>query len=256
MLRAAVVGGEEDERVVCESQAIEAGEQLTDAVIEIVETGCVKRGAVLRAFRFRLELRECSGFRFESGVDGVMREVDEERTVFILFDEVAGGARHRVETFGILRLIALLIGIGTRVVADVEALRFRLAAAFVAEMPLAEMRGRISGIAQRFGHGDLLWRKFLRVGDRNHAHQLARSTKSAVDGVDAVARRVLARHQARAARRAIGSGGVGVTKHHALRGEFIDVRGFVEVAALIADVAPAEVIREDEEDVRRPPLLL
>jgi hypothetical protein len=71
----------------------------------------------------------------------------------------------------------------------------------------------------------------------------------ALDGVNVVARRVVAGEEAGAAGGAVASGGVAVGERHALAGEGVEVRGFVEVGALPADVLPAEVVGEDEDDV-------
>ena len=47
------------------------------------------------------------------------------------------------------------------------------------------------------------------------------------------------------------AGGVGLGEADAAGGEFIDVGGFAEGAAVDGGVAPAEVVGEDEDDVGR-----
>ena len=51
--------------------------------------------------------------------------------------------------------------------------------------------------------------------------------------------------------RAERAGGVGLGEADAAGGEFIDVGGFAEGAAVDGGVAPAEVVGEDEDDVGR-----
>ena len=45
------------------------------------------------------------------------------------------------------------------------------------------------------------------------------------------------------------TGRVGVGKPHVGAGETVELRGFVEGAALDSEIAPAEVVGEDEDDV-------
>ena len=67
---------------------------------------------------------------------------------------------------------------------------------------------------------------------------------------EAEARGVFAGHDAGARGRADGTGGVGVGEAHATGGEAVDVGSFVEAAAVEADVAPAEVVDQDEDEVK------
>ena len=47
------------------------------------------------------------------------------------------------------------------------------------------------------------------------------------------------------------TGRVGVGKPHVGAGETVELRGFVEGAALDSEIAPAEVVDEEEDDVGR-----
>src|SRR5687768_13947353 len=62
-------------------------------------------------------------------------------------------------------------------------------------------------------------------------------------------RRVVAREEAGAARRAVAGAGVTGGEHQALLREPVEVGRLHEIAALIRDVFPAEIVGVDEDDV-------
>ena len=80
---------------------------------------------------------------------------------------------------------------------------------------------------------------------RNFSWPRSRSTAQ-----DTVTAYVPPCHQRRASGSVLGSGGVGIRESHALSGEPIDMRCFVEPASVTLQVGPAEIVCEDEHDVR------
>src|ERR1051326_120272 len=121
----------------------------------------------------------------------------------------------------------------------VEALVLRLAVGLRAEMPLAEDRRGIAGGAQHFGHGDFLRRqRDIRPLDRNQR-------KSGADGI-------APGHQGGARRRA-GWLDQKLGQPQAFRRQAVDARSWRPSqlsAAVHAKVAIADVVGEDEQDVR------
>ena len=62
-------------------------------------------------------------------------------------------------------------------------------------------------------------------------------------------RRVGAGKQAGSARCAITSSSISCGENHSLFCKLVEVRRFVEIATLIADVFPTEIVCEDENDI-------
>jgi len=134
---------------------------------------------------------------------------------------------------------------------DVETVVFRVVA-FAAEMPFADMPGTVAALLQCPRQCKFRGRQFLAVGGVDEAAAQRMHPSDGVDPVgDADARRVAARQDAGAGGGADGAGGVGLGEPHALRGQSVEGRGFVEVAAGAAEIPPAEVIDQNEENVGR-----
>ena len=53
----------------------------------------------------------------------------------------------------------------------------------------------------------------------------------------------------RSCRRTDGTGSVGIGEPHTLAGESVEVRRFMEIAAVAGKISPAKIIREDEDNV-------
>ena len=119
----------------------------------------------------------------------------------------------------------------------------------IAQMPLAEMPVRVASPSQDFGQRDEALVERGRVLGRNELAPLGLAALRAADRVDAVPRPILPGHQAGACRGAVGGVGVGVGEPHALRSQTIDIRRVVNLAAVARDVAPAQIVGEDEHDV-------
>ena len=121
----------------------------------------------------------------------------------------------------------------------VEALVLRLAVGLGAKVPFAEDRGGVAGVAQHLGHGDFLRRqRDGRPLDRNQRQP----------GADGIA----PRHQGCARRRA---GGLDqeLRQPQTFGGELVDARRRRPAqlpAAVDPDVAVADVVGENEQDIR------
>ena len=106
-----------------------------------------------------------------------------------------------------------------------------------------------------FGKSFIFFIKSLEAGPLtsgwifNNSQALTAGT--AADGVDAVPRGILAAHQARPGRGAVGTAGVGGRELHARSGQAVQVRR-LDLAPVAAQVGVAHVVRHDEDDVGPP----
>ena len=116
----------------------------------------------------------------------------------------------------------------------------------LAEVPFADVPGLVAAVPQGRGDGPFFQRQMEQVGGRKDAPLLhARDVVGQRD-----ASRGLAGHDACSRRRAHRARGVGVGEPHAASRQPIEVRGLVEAAAVAAQVHPAHVVDQDEDDVR------
>ncbi len=136
---------------------------------------------------------------------------------------------------------------------------------FRAKVPLADVARSVAGGLQRLGDGDLVELHPVRV---RRAEELAVPESDVLGRVlrgrpvldmpdvdivgDADARGVSPGHDRGARRRAHRARGVAVGEAHPLRREAVDVRRLVVPAAVAGDVCPAEIVDEDQDDVRLP----
>ena len=111
----------------------------------------------------------------------------------------------------------------------------------VAEVPLADHRRLVADVLQRLRQRALVGRQAVGVAGEDHQR------------LQAVAHRIAAGHQRRARRRADGLA-VERLEPHAALGQRVDVRR-LDLAAAIAEVGVAEVVGEDDDDVRPTGLL-
>ena len=121
-------------------------------------------------------------------------------------------------------------------------------------VPLASEERGVPALPERFGHGDLFERHPVRVAGRQQhgvavpLFRLVAPARADVVG-DAQANRVLAGHNAGAGRGADRTGGVGLGEAGAGLRQPVDVGRFVELAAVAAEVTPAEIVGQEEDDV-------
>ena len=139
-------------------------------------------------------------------------------------------------------MLRLLLGVEVVEVAEelVEAVHRRQELVLVAEVVLAELAGGVAERLERLGDRDVLGAQ-AEVGGRQP------------DLGEARAQGRLAGDEGRAARRAALLGVV-VGEHHAFAGDAVDVRRAVahQAERIGADVGLADIVAEDDEDVRPP----
>ena len=269
----AVVRHEDDDGFFGETVFLERRQHAADAGVELLEHRGID-GVVLheahfafafltprvrwRAFLFLQIFRDEFGSRADGRVNGQERQIREERPVLVLADEL-----HRLvhDALGGLRIVAV-IGhgqVGFRIPELLDALRaiavgqllgktlragIKLAAA---EMPLAREERRVAAvIAQRLGDRDLRERQVQRV--RRGLQFFRAHSRNEIR--DAEPRRILARHDAAARRRAHAARRVALREAHPAPGERVDVGRLVKCFRIErADVHVAEIVGEDEHDV-------
>ena len=105
------------------------------------------------------------------------------------------------------------------------------------EMPLADQRGRVVGL-QRLRDGDLRQRQAVGVGLADHIARKARAD------------RIAPRHQSRAGRRADIRRGIERRQSRALGRHAINVRRADHAVAEHAKIAIAEIVAQDQHDIR------
>ncbi len=131
---------------------------------------------------------------------------------------------------------------------DVEAL-LGGAEFFAAEVPLADAGGGVAFGLEALGQGFFFKRELLGpLGDSETA-VLWHVSGDPVGDVEAGGR--LAGEQGGAGGGADGAGGVGLGEAHAVLGKLVDVGGLVVFGAVAAEVGPAHVVDEHDDDVWR-----
>ena len=221
-----------------------------------------RAGRRLHSRRLLAVLQDQVRTSFDRVVHGEVRQVEEEGAVPALLDEVDGEvgqsvgevlvflafddqARHQVR-----REVAAARGRAGKVGRlHVEALVERACFA-AAEVPLAEDRRAVAVFPERFGERHLVQRQGRQLLGAQHllegmlpaARQPVRQAQPC---------RVLAGQERGARGRTDVRRRVRIGEAHAPLGERVDVGRLVERAAEYADVAPAQVVHEEEDDVRR-----
>jgi hypothetical protein len=181
-------------------------------------------------------------------VDGVVRDLEQERLRAVRFDEGDGAIR---EVFrGALGRGATGSG-GLRValgfVRDLPTL-LRGTETGAAEVPFAEVAGFVADRTETFGEGLDLERQLQRhdrIGEARVGTPVAGDVLR-----DAKARLVLAALNIRARGRADGAG-VELSEAQALLRETVEVRRLVEGVAVAPEVGPPKIVGENEDDIRR-----
>ena len=107
---------------------------------------------------------------------------------------------------------------------------------FFAEVPLADVSGLVSGGLEGFGDGGFLRRK---VKSRGLGDPLG----------DADALGGFPSKEGGTGGRTDGIGGIGVGEADPGSGELVEIGGFVILRALAAEVGPAEIIDEEDDDI-------
>ncbi|MEN9633397.1 MAG: hypothetical protein RL077_1801 [Verrucomicrobiota bacterium] len=244
----AIVAGKNYDGVVGDAECFQAVEQTADLGVEVGDGGGVNGAWTL--------VRDVGGVepceRFQLLGRGVEHRVRDERAHLCverralalanelqrLVDKECGRTRAVVGVGGIDRRAALA---GAD---EVETVFLDGGSVgVVAEMPFADVRGGVAGGAKRacdVGHAGLQ--------PVAHAARGVRRLGGIV-AVDAVARRNLPGEKTAAAGRADGSGDIKLGEQRAIGGEPVEVGRLGEGVTVAAQIAPAEIVGEDEEDV-------
>jgi hypothetical protein len=199
------------------------------------------------------------GLAHDGSVHGVVGEVDEEGRRLVSLDEADGLAGEAVGEEFVLR--AVLQGIDTigREVArrgtairaadvGVEALLLGIELR-AAEVPFADAGGGVASGFEPLGQGFLLQGQLLGpLGD------LEAGVGAVVSGDpvgDVQPGGAFPCQNGGAGGRAHRAGGVGLGEFHPILRELVDVRRLVVLAAVAAEIRPAHVVDQHEDDVRR-----
>ena len=197
-----------------------------------------------------------SGLRLQRVVDGVVREVNEERLLAILLDEadcLAGEAVGEVFPLRSVGQIGQLIWteVGGRsplaasAQIDVEALVFGPMLGRIAEVPFSKERGSVAAGFQCLGEGGFFGREAgWQLGALELLRGLVFSARQPIG--DAQACGIFSGENARAGWGADRRGRIGIGEAHAFFGEAIQIGSFVKGAAVASEVSPAEIIDQDE----------
>ena len=257
---AAVVGEEEDQRPVGDLRVVQLRHDSADVLVQAVHHGGVGGIALPARFLHALPVK-LDQFRLalNGRVDGVIRLVEEERLITAGIDEFQGFVGQPI------REIVALLGagqvhlVGQKIPArrraagsagnvDVEALVLRVIR-LSAEVPFADAGGDVAGRLQRFRDRDFFQRQLLRV----RGIQKFRGGRAAAVQPDGEIQpgRILARMDTCPRRRTDAAGRIRVGEPHALPGQPIQVGSPVDAIAVAAQIGPAQVVGEDEDDVRR-----
>lgn len=267
----AVVSGEDDHGVLGDAKFIEFGDEATDTVVE----GFDHAGAtwfemfvfcIVEGFGFLGVFFNQSGGCHHRAVDSVVGEVEEEGVVLFLFEKIDGGIG---ELVGEEVAWFALVEAGHAEGREVFPLSFRLAPLAATdvdvesvtggvvlievgladghEVPFAKEGGGVAGLLEGFGKEDtfVLDARFpLGNGELGEGFFVAGNPVGEFQ-----AGGVASTEDGRAAGRAHGAGGVSIGEEHTVRSELVDVRGFVKLRAVTSEVAQAEVIDEEEDEV-------
>jgi hypothetical protein len=130
---------------------------------------------------------------------------------------------------------------------DIETLLFGKKA-FAAEVPFANESSPVAGLFQCLGEGNLLQRQL--ADDARPFQLLIRTIAAPRQPIgEAKAGGIFPRENTRASWRTDGARGVGLGESHGAGRETVEVGGLVEGAAVTPKVAPAQIIRQDENNV-------
>ena len=269
---ATIVGGENDDGLVGQTEAVQRVEQGADGIVERLDHGGVG-GAALGIGRIDERAVFCDEFllRIKWGVDAELPVVEEKRSILILFHPRHGLGGHAVLDV-LARGVGLEIGVsprsdegsrraGARPMGEihVEAV-FQRGIRGWSEMPFAEVAGGISGGLEDLRQG---WVSGLQTGDRNGLDGVlvgrgglarrglqADERQVAIRRGDAGARRAETGEDRGARRRTKRTRGIGAGEGHAKFCQAFEIGGPVELGvAMERRIRPTEVIGENEEDV-------
>ena len=194
---AAVVAGENHQRVLGQPKLIELRQDAANAFVDARDHRRVRRIVMPARRRLVLEPLDQLLLRLVRRVHAEVRQVQEERLVLVPLDEIDRAVRQKIGQVLTLRILGLRVGLEIEMPARrlnrlVEAALARMMLRTFAQVPLAEHAGRVAGLLQRVGDRDLVQRQPRDVIDRPQRPALPVEAIDVADGVDARPRPVLA----------------------------------------------------------------
>ena len=216
--------------------------------IDRVQAHSTSLGLILGPVR-RLDLNR--------NVHGIVPEVKEERPAVILADQADGlvgqpigqvlSRRPIRQRFDPPRAEVAILRLPPVAAADVHVEAMLLGKVrLLAQVPLADVPRAVARVLQSPGQTVLRQRQVVDVRRVDESPLGVRADP--VRHTDAG--RVSAGQEAGPARRADGAGRIGIRKPHALAGQPIEIRRLVEHAAVTAEILPAKIIDENEDEIR------
>ena len=287
---AAVVGREEEDRIVGNAFFLERGQQAADVFVEVLHHARVgrvglelparhgdvllvldgmhlaglKRVELVQPERGRLGLVFLNVVlgRLDRRVEGIVGQMQEEGALRVatldqgdrLIRQPVGQVLPFGAVFEIFHAVRREVAFARAAPlesadVDVEAVLVRPVGP-AAEVPLADVPGLVAAALQRGGQGGLFQRQVVDVGRVDQAAAAGMEVPAPGDPVGhADVGGVLAGEDARPGRAADGAGGIGVGEPHAALGQAVEVGRLVEAAPLAAEVPPAHIIDENEDNV-------
>ena len=250
-----IVAGEEDQRVLLDSKLAELISNLADALVHLGDHRNIIFWLLARFVPGNGAINRRIARQHMRGVRGGMSEINEKRAIFVLFDELDGMAREQMGDVAILsKLLVAVIPVGPHPVpfrgvihvpfevSDkfIEALVHRMGSRIASQMPLAEKRRGVARFAEQFRNQDFV---------RRHADARLSLVPDEERIAQAGALLVAAGHQRRARRRASRPVRVEIRHHESLGSELVELRRAGLGSAVEPDIAIAEVVGQDENNV-------
>ncbi len=186
-----------------------------------------------------------------------MRQVQKKRLVLVPPDEIDGLVRQPVRQIRACGDRHLRRGREIKVLAHrhdglSEAAPRGVIIALLPDVPFAEHPCGVAGVFQVVRDGLAIKRQIGLVDGNVHLAVFGPAALERTDGIDAGARRILARQDRRPRRRAVLAVVI-AGQPQPLLGQPVDMRRLVIRRALAAQVRPTQVVCQDEDNVRRPP---
>ena len=236
----AVVRCENEDRLLRESERLHLRHQSPHRIVQRLDHRCVF--GMIRVLVLRRQLRLCA----DGDVRIVVRDVAEKRLVLVRLHELLRRSRDCVFAFPALDVRWLCIGWRRHDFIKTLLLR-RIPRA--AEMPFAKQPRRIARALQQLRDRPFLQRQ-LALDARLPELLRWRVCAARQEVRDVQSRRAFPRHQRRPRRRANRLRRVGIRKAHAFLREAVEIRRAMILAAVAAQIIHAEVIRENEHNIR------
>ena len=275
----AIVGREDDQGLLAQRVLFQGLDDLPDRVVEALDHRRVRRVLLVRLLLLLVLLGELL-LGLDRRVYRVGRVVQEERAIFVAYDEARGlvafaigqvlAFRARWEGRNplgqALRAVGVEVARGLAVVATAVVLVEPLMLwepGLVAQMPLADVSGAVTVRPQDFRNGDFVEFHPERVrGTQQLAPVASHVCGGVLDGFlvaalepradpvrDVRSRRIAPGHHRGTCRRTHGARRIALGEAQPFTCEPIDVGRLVVLAALACEIGPAEVVDEDEDDV-------